>query len=222
MITLKNIKKTYTLWKNNIDVLKWVDLEIKSWDFVSIMGPSWSWKSTLMNIIGMLDVASFWEYFLDNFEITWKTEDELSDIRAKNIWFVFQSYNLIPRMNVLKQVILPLSYQKILKQERLQQAKKALMRVWLWDKLDSKPNELSWWQQQRVSIARAIVGNPNFILADEPTWALDSVTSKEIMTLLQELNAEWTTIILITHEKEVEQYAKTHIYIKDGLIVNEI
>lgn len=219
MIKLENIKKEYKMWENIVEVLKWVDLEINSWDFVSIMWPSWSWKSTLMNIIGMLDVATSWKYTFNNIEITWKKEDDLSKIRWKNIGFIFQSYNLISRMPVIKQVMLPLAYQWIAKNKREKMAIEALEKVWLADKKNNKPNELSGWQQQRVSIARALAINPNMILADEPTWALDTKTWEEIMWLLTKLNQEWTTIVLITHEHEIDRYAKKHILIKDWLIV---
>jgi len=219
MIKLENIKKEYKMWENIVEVLKWVDLEINAWDFVSIMWPSWSWKSTLMNIIGMLDVATSWKYTFNNIEITWKKEDDLSKIRWKNIGFIFQSYNLISRMPVIKQVMLPLAYQWIPKNKREKMAIEALGKVWLADKKNNKPNELSGWQQQRVSIARALAINPNMILADEPTWALDTKTWEEIMWLLTKLNQEWTTIVLITHEHEIDRYAKKHILIKDWLIV---
>lgn len=218
MIKLQDIKKTYILGDNVIEVLKWVDLEINSWDFVSIMWPSWSGKSTLMNIIWMLDIASSWEYSFNWIQVTWKKESQLSSIRGENIWFIFQSYNLIPRMSVVKQVMLPLAYANIPRWERYKRAIEALKKVGLEDKINNKPNELSWWQQQRVSIARALAINPGLILADEPTWALDSKTWEEIMALLTELNNEWKTIVLITHEKEIDAYAKTHIRIKDWLI----
>lgn len=219
MIKLENIKKEYKMWENIVEVLKWVDLEINSWDFVSIMWPSWSWKSTLMNIIGMLDVATSWKYTFNNIEITWKKEDDLWKIRWKNIGFIFQSYNLISRMPVIKQVMLPLAYQWIPKNKREKLAIEALEKVWLADKKNNKPNELSWWQQQRVSIARALAINPNMILADEPTWALDTKTGDEIMNLLTKLNEEWTTIVLITHEHEIDKFARKHILIKDWLVV---
>jgi len=219
MIKLENIKKDYKMWENIVHVLKGINLEIKSGDFVSIMWPSWSWKSTIMNIVWMLDVASSWKYTFNDILISWKNEDDLSKIRWKNIWFIFQSYNLISRMSVLKQVMLPLSYLWVEKSKRRIMALEALKKVWLEDKVNSNPNELSWWQQQRVSIARALAANPGMILADEPTWALDTKTGQEIMELLQVLNKQWTTIVLITHEAEVDTYAKRHIFIKDWLIV---
>ncbi len=218
MIKLEWIKKDYVIGDNVIHILKGIDLEIKKWDFVSIMWPSGSWKSTLMNIIGMLDVASEGKYIFDGQEVSWKKEDALSKIRGKNIGFVFQSYNLIARMNVFKQVMLPLAYAGVPKATREKRAMEALKKVGLEDKIHNKPNELSGWQQQRVSIARALAIDPAIILADEPTGALDTQTWKEIMNLLVELNNEGKTIILITHEKDIDAYAKTHIYIKDGLI----
>jgi putative ABC transport system ATP-binding protein len=219
MIILKNITKEYTLWDQTFQVLKWVNLEIKRGDFVSIMWPSGSGKSTLMNIIGMLDVATSGSYQFNDLEIAGQKEDALAKIRWKNIGFVFQSYNLLPRMNVLKQVMLPLAYQGISKSKREEMALLALKKVGLSDKTHNKPNELSGWQQQRVSIARALAVNPEIILADEPTGALDSVTWDEVMNLLVELNKEWKTIILITHEKDIDAYAKRHIHIRDGKIV---
>jgi len=219
MIILKNITKEYKMWENIIQVLKWIDLEILQGDFVSIMWPSWSWKSTLMNIIGMLDISSSWSYIFNSIKLDWLSEDELSEIRGKNIWFIFQSYNLIPRMSVLKQVMLPLSYGWVSRKQREKIALEALKKVWLEDKKNSKPNELSGWQQQRVSIARALAINPSMILADEPTWALDTKTWQEIMELLTSLNKEGKTIVLITHEHEVDNYAKKHIFIKDWLII---
>ncbi|MDD2907258.1 MAG: ABC transporter ATP-binding protein [Candidatus Gracilibacteria bacterium] len=219
MIKLENIKKQYKMGENIVEVLKGVDLEIAAGDFVSIMGPSGSGKSTLMNIIGMLDIATSGKYTFNNMEITGKKEDDLSKIRGKNIGFIFQSYNLISRMPVIKQVMLPLAYQGIAKNKREKMALDALDKVGLADKKNNKPNELSGGQQQRVSIARALAINPNMILADEPTGALDTKTGEEIMLLLTKLNQEGTTIVLITHEHEIDRYAKKHILIKDGLIV---
>jgi putative ABC transport system ATP-binding protein len=219
MIKLKDITKDYVMWENVINVLKWISLEINKWDYVSIMWASCWGKSTLMNIIWMLDTASSWEYEFWDIMITWKTEDELSSVRWKNIWFIFQSYNLIPRISVIEQVMLPLVYARIPDNERKERARKALKKVWLADKENHNPNELSWGQQQRVSIARALAVNPAIILADEPTWALDTKTSKEVMELLVELNNEWKTIVLITHEAEIDAYAKKHVFVKDWLIV---
>ncbi|MDP5039076.1 MAG: ABC transporter ATP-binding protein [Candidatus Gracilibacteria bacterium] len=219
MIILKGVKKDYKMGGDTLNILKGINLEIKSGDFVSIMGPSGSGKSTLMNIIGMLDIPTSGEYNFNGIEVHSKNEDELSKIRGKNIGFIFQSYNLIPRISVLKQVMLPLVYAGIPKVLREQKAMEALEKVGLIDKKNHKPNELSGGQQQRVSIARALALNPEMILADEPTGALDTKTGEEIMQLLVKLNNEGKTIVLITHEKEIDDYAKKHILIKDGLIV---
>lgn len=218
MIKLTWIKKDYKMWDNIINILKWVDLEINYWDFVSIMWPSGSWKSTLMNIIWMLDVASSWTYSFNGIQIDGKSEEELSKIRWKNIWFIFQSYNLIPRTSVIKQVMLPLAYAWVPKKQREKLALEALKKVWLEEKANNLPNELSGWQQQRVSIARALAIDPWMILADEPTWALDTKTWEEIMKLLVDLNKEGKTIVLITHEHEIDAFAKKHVLIKDWLI----
>ncbi len=218
MITLQNITKEYKMWDTILQVLKGIDLQIDSWDFISIMWPSWSGKSTLMNIIWMLDIPSTGNYIFDDINLSGLSEDKLAPIRWKKIWFIFQSYNLIPRMSVIKQVMLPLAYAWMNKKERWEKAKKALERVWLWEKINHKPSELSGWQQQRVSIARALAINPSMLLADEPTWALDTKTWNEIMLLLQELNQEGKTIVLITHEPEIDNFAKKHIFIKDWFI----
>lgn len=220
MIKLEHVTKDYVMWWETLHILKWIDLEIHSWDFVSIMGPSGSGKSTLMNIIGMLDTSTSGTYRFHETQIDGVKEDDLSKIRGKNIGFIFQSYNLIPRLSVIKQVMLPLAYAGIPKSQREKLALEGLKKVWLEEKKNHKPNELSGWQQQRVSIARALALNPPLILADEPTWALDSKTWEEIMELLVALNKEWRTIVLITHEVEIDRYAKKHILIKDGKIVS--
>ncbi|MGE4443613.1 MAG: ABC transporter ATP-binding protein [Candidatus Altimarinota bacterium] len=218
MITLQNITKEYKMGDTILQVLKGIDLQIDEGDFVSIMGPSGSGKSTLMNIIGMLDIPSTGSYIFDDINLSGLSEDKLAPIRGKKIGFIFQSYNLIPRMSVIKQVMLPLAYAGMNKKERWEKAKKALERVGLGEKINHKPSELSGGQQQRVSIARALAINPSMLLADEPTGALDTKTGNEIMLLLQELNKEGKTIVLITHEPEIDNFAKKHIFIKDGLI----
>ncbi|MDD5213614.1 MAG: ABC transporter ATP-binding protein [Candidatus Gracilibacteria bacterium] len=218
MIKLKGITKDYKMGENIVHILRGIDLEILNGDFVSIMGPSGSGKSTLMNIIGMLDTSTSGTYSFNDIQVDTKSEDELSKIRGKNIGFIFQSYNLIPRMSVIKQVMLPLAYGGYGKKEREKMALEALKKVGLTDKKNNKPNELSGGQQQRVSIARALAMNPHMILADEPTGALDTKTGAEIMNLLVELNKEGKTIVLITHEHDIDAYAKKHILIKDGLI----
>lgn len=220
LLELKDIRKSYFVWDQEIPVLKGINLSINEWEFVSIMWHSGSGKSTLMNMIGMLDTPTSGDYFFEWKNVAKLSDDEQSEIRGKKIWFIFQTYNLIPRKSAMEQVMLPLSYQWIKKSEREERAKKALIRVWLEDKLDSKPNELSWWQQQRIAIARALAINPAIILADEPTWALDTKTGDEVMWLITELWQEGKTVIVITHEQDIADYAKRHILVKDGNIVN--
>lgn len=221
MIKMKDIRKSYIIWEQEIEVLKWIDLEIKEWEFVAIMWPSWSWKSTLMNIIWMLDYPTSWEYILDWTTVEKLDEDEQAKIRWKKIWFVFQSYNLVPRLDVLKQISLPLMYQWESKSKRIKIAKECLDKLWIWDKAKNTPKELSWWQQQRVSIARALSVNPSIILADEPTWALDTKTSSEVMEIFKKLNEEWKTIVMITHEQEIAEHAKRVVHIRDWNIYDE-
>lgn len=222
LLQLKNIIKDYPLWIQTINVLKGIDMEVKKGDFVSIMWHSGSWKSTLMNIIGLLDSPTTWDYFFEWNNVANLNSDEHAAIRGQKIWFVFQTYNLIPRKSALEQVMLPLAYQWVSKSERIERATKALDKVWLWHRINNKPNELSWGEQQRVSIARALVIDPSIILADEPTGALDSKTWNEIMGMINNLHQEWKTIILITHEKEIAAYAKKNFYLRDWMFVDKI
>ncbi len=216
MLKLNNIKKSYKLWKNDsIEILKWINLEIKSWEFVAIVWPSWSWKSTLMNIIWMLDTPTSWEYFLNDKRVDNLKDSSQSLVRSKNIWFIFQNYSLLPRISALNQVMIPLEYAWFTNKKSQELAKLYLEKVWLWDKLKNKPNELSGWQSQRVAIARALVVNPSIILADEPTWALDSKTWEEILNLFKEINKEWKTVIIITHDQNIAKKAWRIINIKD-------
>ena len=219
MLSLKNITKSYKAWDNVFTVLNWIDLEIQEWEYVAIMWPSGSWKSTLMNIIWMLDNSDSWEYYIDWQRVDNMRETKRSLIRRENIWFVFQNYSLIPRLNVLEQVKLPLLYQWVWNHEANQRANSAIKRVWLEWKERNMPNELSGWQKQRVAIARALVIKPKIILADEPTWALDSKTSQEVMNLFDELNAEGKTIIVITHEKEIADRTKRLILVRDWKVI---
>lgn len=219
MLSLKNITKSYKAWDNVFTVLNWIDLEIQEWEYVAIMWPSGSWKSTLMNIIWMLDNSDSWEYYIDWQRVDNIRETKRSLIRRENIWFVFQNYSLIPRLNVLEQVKLPLLYQWVWNHEANQRAMTAIKRVWLEWKEKNMPNELSGWQKQRVAIARALVIKPKIILADEPTWALDSKTSQEVMNLFDELNAEGKTIIVITHEKEIADRTKRMILVRDWKVI---
>jgi putative ABC transport system ATP-binding protein len=219
MIELSHITKSYTLWAEEVPVLKDVSLNISSGDFVAIMGPSGSGKSTLMNIIGLLDVPTSGTYVLDGTDTSKLDDTALTRFRGDSIGFVFQGYNLIPRMRAIDQVSLPLSYRGTSLAQRKRLAQEALTRVWLAEKLESLPNELSGGQQQRVAIARAIVTGPRLILADEPTGALDTKTGREIMELFQALNKEGITIILITHSDEVAQIASRMVKIRDGSII---
>lgn len=219
LIKIENIIKSYQLWSEELVVLKWISLDINEWEFVSIMWQSWSGKSTLMNIIGMLDNPTKWKYFFNWEDVSWLTDDDQAMIRRQNIWFIFQSYNLLSKTSAINQVMLPLIYQWVWAKERYSRALEALKTVWLEDKINNLPSEMSGWQQQRVSIARALVTEPLLILADEPTWALDSKTWVEVMELIAKLNNEWKTIVIITHSPEVDEYAKRHINLKDWLIV---
>lgn len=219
MLSLKNITKSYASWGEEVKVLKWINIEINEGEFVAIMWPSWSGKSTLMNIIWLLDTPTSWTYILDWTPVECLTWDEQSRFRWQKVWFIFQSYNLIPKLTALDQVMLPLAYQWVGKKDKENRAIEALTKLWLEHRLDHKPNQLSWWQQQRVAIARAIVSEPSIIMADEPTWALDSKTGEDVMQALNELHSEWKTILIITHDPIVSSYAKRVIHIKDGLVV---
>ena len=220
MLELKNIIKTYKAGTEDIQVLKNIDVTISDGEFVAIMGPSGSGKSTLMNIIGLLDKPTSGTYFLDGKDTLLLSDNEEAEFRGKKIGFIFQGYNLIPRLSALEQVMLPLDYQGLPMKEKERLAKKALDRVGLGSKYASKPTELSGGQQQRVSIARAIVGSPSVILADEPTGALDSKTGLEVLDIFHSLNEEGRTIVLITHDAKIGATAKRTIEIFDGKIVN--
>lgn len=220
LLKLENIIKIYQVWEQEVKALRWVDLSINKWEFVSITWESGSWKSTLMNIIWMLDTPTSGKYFFEDSEVSYLSDDDQSIIRGQTIWFIFQNYNLLPRTTVLKQVMTPLMYQWVPKEEREERAFQALKKVWIESKVYNLPTQLSGWQQQRVAIARAIVTNPSLILGDEPTWALDSKTWMEIMDLITSFNDEWKTVLIITHTHEVAKYAKRNIHITDWLIQN--
>lgn len=220
MLELKNIIREYSVWDEIIRVLKWINLTINDGEFVAIMWPSGSGKSTLMNTIGLLDRPSSGSYILDGFDTSKLTDDDEAEFRGRKIGFIFQWYNLIPRLSVLEQVMLPLEYQWLSQSICEKEAKKALERVWLGHKLWSKPSELSGWQQQRVAIARAIAASPSVLLADEPTGALDSKTGSEVLDIFKSLNDEGRTIILITHDPSVGAKAKRIIKILDGNLVD--
>lgn len=221
MIQLKNIKKYYQMGENLIKALDDVSLNIKKNDFVAIMGPSGSGKSTLMNIIGCLDTPSSGTYILNGKEVNSLDDDEMAKIRNSNLGFIFQNFNLLPRLNAIKNVALPLLYSSN-NYNDLKKAVESLEMVGLKDRIYHKPSELSGGQSQRVAIARALINNPSIILADEPTGNLDSVTSEEIMKLLQKLHKKGQTIIMVTHEKDIAKYADYAIHMRDGKIINGI
>ncbi len=219
MIELKNIKKDYMIWNEVMTkVLFGIDLTIHDGDFFAIMGPSWSGKSTLMNILWLLDTPTSGEYILDGVKLPEMTENEKAQLRSRKIWFVFQAFNLIPRMKIIDQVMLPMFYQWVPKWDETARAIAALEKVWLAHKVNSKPNQLSWWEQQRIAIARAIVTNPTLILADEPTGNLDTKTSIEIMNIFTQLNKEGITIVMVTHEPDIAQFARHNVHMRDGLV----
>ena len=221
MISLKDITKTYHLESLDVPVLKRVNLSIEQGEYVAIMGASGSGKSTLMNIIGCLDRPSSGQYFLAGQELTKLDDDELADIRNQYIGFVFQQFNLLPRLTSLANVMLPMIYADVDKSQRVEQATEALVQVGLRDRIQNRPNQLSGGQQQRVAIARALVNHPALVLADEPTGALDSTTSEEIMNLLTELNQQGTTIAIVTHDANVAARTKRIIRMVDGVIVEQ-
>ena len=225
LIDLVNVKKQYGVddpenWIEAVHALRWINFWIDEWAFISIMGPSWCGKSTLMNIVWLLDEPTSGDYLLRWEKVKAMTADEWSMIRRNNIWFVFQWYNLLKRMSAREQVALPLSYMWVPSKEKKERCAAALEMVWLWNRLDALPNQLSWWQQQRVCIARALVSNPSLILADEPTWALDSVTGEEILELFKKLNEQQhKTVLLITHDRHIWEAAKKMIRMKDGQFI---
>ncbi len=218
LIVTENLKKTYILGDIEVNALRGINLTILEGDYLSIMGSSGSGKSTLMNILGCLDTPSEGKYLFKDNDISNLTQDEMSDIRNKEIGFVFQSFNLLSRTSSLENVEMPLIYNGTPYKARKERAKEALNLVGLSDRQTHLPNQLSGGQQQRVAIARAIVNNPGLILADEPTGNLDSKTSFEIINIFEKLNDEGRTIIMITHEKEIASSTKTSVVIKDGLI----
>ncbi|MGE5356533.1 MAG: ABC transporter ATP-binding protein [Deltaproteobacteria bacterium] len=221
VIALKNIKKTYQMGNEIIYALRDISTSIDTNEYVALMGPSGSGKSTLMNIIGCLDTPTSGEYYLANENVSTLSGDELAHIRNKKIGFVFQTFNLLPRMNALENVALPLVYSGLNKSVRLQKAEHALEIVGLLDRMTHKPNELSGGQRQRVAIARALVNDPAIILADEPTGNLDSKTSIEIMDIFSQLHRAGNTIILVTHEHDIAEYAKRRVHLLDGLIESD-
>ncbi|MFH0760100.1 MAG: ABC transporter ATP-binding protein [Bacteroidota bacterium] len=221
LIDIQNLKKNYQTDLVEVAALRGVNLQVEKNEFVAIMGPSGSGKSTLMNILGCLDIPTEGQYLFNSVDITRLDDDELSAIRNKHIGFIFQSFNLLPRLSAQHNVELPLMYAGIDKAKRQGLARTALEKVGLSDRMHHKPSELSGGQRQRVSIARALVNNPGIILADEPTGALDSVNSTEIMEIFKGLHRDGNTILLITHEHDVAAYGNRIIHIKDGMITSD-
>jgi putative ABC transport system ATP-binding protein len=221
MIQVKKVSKIYKTGEVELKALNRVSFKVKKGEFVAIMGPSGSGKSTLMHIIGALDKPTNGEYLLDGQNVENLNEDELADIRNQKIGFVFQFYNLLPRTTALKNVMIPMMYGGVKKEKREKKAKKYLEMVGLKDRIDHTPNQLSGGEQQRVAIARALAMNPSIILADEPTGNIATKQAIEIMEIFQDLNEQGHTILMITHEKEIAEYAKRVIKIRDGKIIKD-
>ncbi len=222
IIKTKEISRKYVMGSEVVHALKSVSIDIFKGEYVAFMGPSGSGKSTLMNIVGCLDTASSGTYILNGHNVSDISENALAEIRNKEIGFVFQTFNLLPRASALENVALPLVYAGISKSERMERAHQALVSVNLVDRAKHKPNELSGGQRQRVAIARALVNNPSIILADEPTGNLDTKTSYDIMDLFQRLHDEGNTIIMVTHEDDIAHYAHRIIRLRDGLVESDV
>ena len=223
IIELKDVWKTYKLGTLSLDVLRGINIKIKKGEFVAIVGPSGSGKSTLMNQVGVLDIPTKGQVLLDGHDISKYSESELAQIRGKKIGFIFQQFNLIQTLTALENVILPTIFENVEEETRTKRAKKLLINVGLSDRMNHKPSELSGGQQQRVAISRALINDPEIILADEPTGNLDSSSGEQIMNELSELHSkEGKTIILVTHDNELIHYADRVIHVKDGQVLKEI
>lgn len=218
LIKIRGIRRDFILGNETVYVLKGIDLDIRKGEYVALMGPSGSGKSTLMNLLGCLDTPTAGEYILNGKKVSDMHDDELAEIRNKEIGFVFQTFNLLPRTTALDNVALPMIYAGYSKTERMERAREVLSQVNLADRMDHQPNQLSGGQRQRVAIARALVNKPSIILADEPTGNLDSKTSVEIMNLFGEIHKNGNTVILVTHEEDIAAYAHRVIRLRDGMI----
>ena len=221
LIDIKQLKRDFILGNEVVYVLKGIDLKISKGEYVALMGPSGSGKSTLMNLLGCLDTPTSGSYILNAKDVSQMTDDDLAEIRNKEIGFVFQTFNLLPRTTALDNVALPMVYAGYSKQERKERATEVLQQVSLSDRMDHQPNQLSGGQRQRVAIARALVNKPSIILADEPTGNLDSKTSVEIMQLFNDIHKNGNTVILVTHEEDIAAYAHRVIRLRDGLIESD-
>lgn len=221
IIKIKGIKKIYLVGNQEVRALNGVDLNIYKNEYVAIMGPSGSGKSTLMNLLGCLDTPTEGSYVLNGTDVSKMRDDQLAEVRNKEIGFVFQSFNLLPRYDALNNVALPLIYAGVPRAEREEKAKSALLNVDLNDRMEHKPNELSGGQKQRVAVARALVNNPSIILADEPTGNLDTKTSIDIMSLFEDVYAKGNTIIVVTHEEDIALYARRIVRLRDGHIESD-
>jgi len=221
ILHLEHILKSYFLGKNELQVLKGITMDILKNEYVALMGPSGSGKSTLMNILGCLDSPSGGKYILNGKDVSSMHDDELAKVRNEEIGFVFQQFNLLPRLTAAENVALPLVYSGVSKKERIERAVAVLQKVKLEDRMHHKPNELSGGQCQRVAIARSLINNPSIILADEPTGNLDSKTSHEIMEMLGKIHQEGNTVVLVTHEEDISMFAHRIVRLKDGLIESD-
>ncbi len=222
IIQIRDIKRNFALGAETVFVLKGVDLEIEKGDYVALMGPSGSGKSTLMNILGCLDTPTSGSYILNGKDVSKMNDNELAEIRNKEIGFVFQTFNLLPRTTALDNVALPMVYAGKGKTERHKRAAEVLTQVGLHDRMDHQPNQLSGGQRQRVAVARALVNHPSIILADEPTGNLDTKTSIEIMALFNEIHSRGNTVILVTHEEDIAEHAHRIIRLRDGVVESDI
>ncbi len=221
LISIQHLNKTYIMGAEKVEALKDVSVNIEKNEYVALMGPSGSGKSTLMNLLGCLDSPTSGQYWLNGIEVSTMDDSELAEVRNKQIGFVFQTFNLLPRLSALENVALPLVYAGYSKEERLEKARKTLESVGLGDRVMHKPNELSGGQRQRVAIARALVNDPAIILADEPTGNLDTKTSHEIMALFEQIHQAGNTVIIVTHEQDIAQHAHRIVRLRDGLVESD-